>query len=257
MKNLILGGLILSFFGLSLISCEKKLNDKNYESNPQEILKSNDFSNPYDYVGQQHNEVLAYYDLNGAGFQNRSEFYAGGAGFMNQKYGTTINLSTDSLNYHLQQIQARSLNEQLTLFLNNGTINEKQFNYINSIGSIIVDDKSLDEILSELITLEELVNNDKTLSSEQKKYVYISTSVAKYSITHWTMSSESFLKSSKSKCKKYACIALCDVVGVLAGIPLATVSGGASLIVFGALASSIGKCCICCPGSCPNTNGLC
>lgn len=138
--------------------------------------------------------------------------------------------------------------------MNKIIINSIQYDYLSSIGSIVVDDKKVSDILNELIKLEEIVYKDTSLSIDQKKYIFIATSVAKYSTVYWWENTENFLDISKKKCKKYACIALCDVVGVIAGVPLSGASGGVSLIVFGALGSAIGKYCICCPGSCPNTN---
>jgi hypothetical protein len=217
-------------------------------------LKSSNFTNSYDYIGEQHNEILCYYDSIGSRLADRTDFYNSGAKYLNQKYGSGINNLDDSLISYLDKFEARELEEQLSLFLDQGIINSKQYEYLSTIDDIIVDDKKVSVILSELINLEEAVDKDNSLSMEEKKYIFIATAVAKYSTIHWWENTETFLDTSKKKCKKYACIALCDVVGVIAGIPLSGASGGVSLIVFGALGSAIGKCCICCPGSCPNTN---
>ena len=250
MKKLIYGVLILALVGN--IGCNKK--ETLLQNDEKMNLKSSGFKNPYDYIGEQHNEILRYYDAIGSKLETRTEFYDAGAIYLNQKYGAGINSSDDSLTAILNNFEPREYGEQLAIFLNEKIINSIQYDYLRSISDIVVDDKKISDILNELLQLEEVVDKDSSLSTDQKKYIFIATSVAKHSTIYWWENTETFLDISKKKCKKYACIALCDVVGVIAGIPLSPVSGGTSLIVFGALASAIGKCCICCPGSCPNTN---
>jgi hypothetical protein len=146
------------------------------------------FQNPYDSIGQYHNQILdafiSRYDVD----EMSAEVCASVIdSFLNQKWGP------------LTEEQAQQLDDLTVLFESHSAEQIDSINvalmeaegssaafksYYHEIGDAFLGMQK-DVIISELVDIEQRISSDEALSEEEQVILLVSTSVARYSTAYW------------------------------------------------------------------------
>ncbi len=174
---------IFYIFAMLLISCEKA------------TINQEQFSNPYNFVGLEHNLTLL--NLNEDGKLN-SENIAERWREVTNKLAKDKNIEQNRIpNYKIVQKQYLSINklksgsQYLSIsaiadsLFNNKKISKYQYMYFYELDTVFRLNYGTTEFENRISKFEEEVSNDNRLDEEQKKAVYIAIAVAKYSENFW------------------------------------------------------------------------
>jgi len=221
--------LINSLFALFIflgVSCEKQPISK--EEKPVIIEKITD--NPLNIVGVKHNEiVLAHINTYKQG--KMCSFIDKIAGQL-QKDKDMLAFSTSKSNdiSKLDELAEKygdfNYSKSIDLLLSDGLVNPVQRQYYDSIINEL-DSGSYESFVARIISVNNQVLNDKSLSESEKEAALSFTSVIYFSYNLW--------KEQKGSSKaKWWEIAIADAIGTAVG---AGVGGGIGGVVLGAAAS--------------------
>lgn len=195
--------LLITLF--NLWSCQNSQDNvfDNVSDNQVSVNAIDDFSsiemsntnNPYDYIGEQHNQALDYFINNiGNNFSpnmDKMDIVNSMDAFLketspNSTY-TEFYLDNESFfaDYH-------SAENKTAFFLSRGLINSLQASYLDTLDEIRFDDTFeylsiayINKVISDTKILEGNILEDSNFSDVEKRILLIATSVQRYSIIYW------------------------------------------------------------------------
>lgn len=219
MKKIIYGSLFLALVGIGIVGCKKETATS---SNTR-------FSNPYDYIGKKHNEVLDLC-LNDKNFYNLSNFEQHKWIYNKMLSGNGSNgefslLSEELLHKFDNERKIWKDNDDLLFFYDSIVLVQPKSThfYLNESKNICIkyqNDVSLIEFKNDLSKLENKAFIDNRLTKNEKFLVLGSLSLIKNSYEFWKMKENDNNTAKKGKLSKW----LADAAGFI---------GGAGSVLFG------------------------
>jgi len=206
-----------------LNSCSKSIN----------METKNKFVNPYNYVGQQHNNVLMLLNADKKlNLQNFEQHWEN----IRPQIASNLNLDLKKVvNYNDAKKQYSFINKKKSTELpnisdyaielyNSDSINLLQENYLLQLDTLIRNNFGSSNFSELINNFEYAVNNDSQLNDEQKSLIFITSAVSNYSESFWVdaLTDPKNLYYSPDSMFPWLIVG-CDAVGAIAG---ALLTGG-------------------------------
>ncbi|TNE53971.1 MAG: hypothetical protein EP338_09435 [Bacteroidetes bacterium] len=242
--------LTLALSLLIFISCNKNASH----------VDSVKFENPYSSFGQQHNDLLILANKNqDKSTKSLESIFNAMVTLVEKNNNEKYELSLDETLEIIEKFNGETISSYAKQLNQDALINEGQLKKLIELDGILATESSEQNMIKEIRDFDFSVANDNSMTEPEKKLIYIASSVARSSSEFWASNQNTFLNDNgnKASCKRRWCIAALDVVGAVAGAVGISGTPIVDAVVLSALASVAGKCCFCCPGSCPNVEGLC